>query len=152
MSGTEEVDGPVGVESFLGCDDDIDELGVPVLLHEGDDTSDGVDVDVHGGHPPCAVLPEVGIDGTLSDSVDHHLALHVAGLLQPLEGDLDGFGGLFLGPIGLGEDVEDGSDVGSDILLELDHLLVCDLDLPVHVTLEGSGVGHDDSFEVQHLV
>ena len=152
VSGTEGVYGPVGVESLLGGHDHVDELGVPVLLHQGDDSAHGVDVDVHGGHPPGAVLPEVGVDGTLCHTVQHHVPLHVAGLLGPLEGDLDGFGRLFLGPVGFGEDVQDGSDVGSDGFLEFDDLLVGEFHLAVHVALEGTGVGHDDPGEVQHLV
>ena len=152
VSGSERMDGPVGVESLLGGHDDVDELGVPVLLHEGDDASHGVDVDVHSSHPPGAVLPEVGVDGTLGHTVDHHVALHVAGLLGPLEGDIDGFGSLLLGPVGLGEDVQDRSDVGAYRLLELDDLLVREFDLTVHVALEGSGIGHYDSGEVEHLV
>ena len=152
MSGSEQVDRVAVVDPLLRGHDDIDEFGVAVLLHQGHDPSYGVDVDVHGCHLPGAVLPQVLVDRTLDDSVDEHVAFHVAGDLGPLQGDLDGFRGLLLGPERLGEDVQDCSDVGPYVMLELDDFLVLEVDLPVHVGLEGSGVGHDHAGIVQHLV
>ena len=152
VAASEEVHRAAGVEAPLGGHDHVDQLGVAVLLHQRDDAPDGVDVHVHVGHGPGAVLPEVGVDGSLDDAVDHHLALHVAGLPRAFEGGLQGPLGLLVGPVGFREDVEDGPDVGAYGLLETDDLLVGDLDLAVHVALERPGVGHYDPGEVQELM
>ena len=152
MSGTEEVDGTVGVEAHLGRDDNIHQFRIAVLLHQGDHAADGVHIDVHLGHLLGAVLPEVRVDRSLDDAVDHHIPFEGDCLLGPLEGLYDGFRGLFLRPERLGKDVEHGTDVGTDSLLELHNLLVGHFNLAVHVALEGTGVGHDDAGEIQHLM
>ncbi len=144
--------GSCGIEPHLRAHDDVDQVRVAVLLHERDDPAYGVDVDVHLGHLLRAVCPQVGVDRALYDSVQKHLALHGARFLRPFKGLVGGPTGLLFGPFRFGENVEHGPYVSADAFLELHNLGVREVDLAVHVALEGPGVRHDDAVEIQHLV
>ncbi len=138
----------VGVQSFLGRDDDVDEFSVSVLLHQGNDSADRMNIDIHIRHLPCTILSQVLVDRSLYDTIDHHISFDVACVLCPLESLRDRISGLLFGPERFCEYVEDGTDIGADTFLEFDHLIVGDLNFAVHMTLECSRVRHDHSGEI----
>ncbi len=143
MARPEEMHRPGRHQSLLGGDDHVHQVGEAVALHQRHHSADRMDVHIHRGHLPGAVLPLVGIDRALDHAGEHHFLLDGSGLPGPVQGLIDRLSRLLRSPVGLGEDVQDRPDVRADVPLEGDDVLVKDLDLAVHVALEGAAVGHD---------
>ena len=133
MSCAEKVHWSGRVQPLLGSNYHVHQVGEPVLLHERDHATYRVNVHGDRGHLPRAKFPQVWIDRALDHASQHHVPLEACSLPGPLQGDVHCCGRLLLGPFWLGEDVQHRSDIGADVPLEIDYIIIPEVDLPVHV-------------------
>ena len=123
-----------------------------MLLHDWNDSTDWMNCEVKLTHTLSRLFSQVTVDSTLNRPVQHHALCRLDGYFTTFNRCFNRLLHFTFRHIWSAKNIEHRCNVDANRALKFDDFLNTDLDITVHIGLEGTRIGHDDTRIVNEVV
>ena len=123
-----------------------------MLFHDWNDSTDWMNCKVKLTHTLSGLLSQITVDSTLNRPIQHHALGRLDGSFTTFNRCFNSFLHFTFRHVWSTKDIEHRSNIDTNRALKFNDFLNINLDITVHIGLECTRIGHDDTRIVNEVV